>query len=54
MLTIIQQGKPTTTPATVQTPDSANLKVNQVIEDTLVNILHQMLETLVNVAYYLI
>lgn len=44
MLTIMQQGTATAAPATVQTPDSANLKVNQVIKQILVNILHQMLE----------
>lgn len=34
MLTLTQQGQNAASPATVQTPDSANLKVNQVFEIT--------------------
>lgn len=46
MLTIMQQETAAATPATVQTPDSANLKVNQVIKHIFVNILQQMLENI--------
>lgn len=56
MLTLIQQEKTAPTSATVQTPDSANLKVNQVFEINALfslTFFFQMLENLlVNVAFY--